>query len=64
MLGERLYPLVESHRADMAAKITGMFLELDTNEVLNLIEDSNYLQTKMTEAIDVLKQHGLIPESE
>ena len=61
MLGERLYPLVESHRADMAAKITGMFLELDTNEVLNLIEDPGYLKTKMSEAIAVLKEHGLIP---
>ncbi|CAG9467661.1 unnamed protein product [Pedinophyceae sp. YPF-701] len=62
MLGERLYPLVEQHRRDMAAKITGMFLELDTNEVINLIEDGSYLQTKMQEAVEVLRQHGLIAQ--
>ncbi|KAL8143755.1 hypothetical protein V2J09_016787 [Rumex salicifolius] len=55
LLGESLYPLVEQIEAEMAAKVTGMLLEMDQNEVLNFLESPDALKAKVAEAMDVLK---------
>jgi polyadenylate-binding protein len=55
ILGEALYPLVESKDAANAAKITGMLLEMDQSEVLHLIESPDALTSKVQEAVAVLK---------
>lgn len=55
ILGEALYPLVESKDATNAAKITGMLLEMDQSEVLHLIESPDALTSKVQEALAVLK---------
>ncbi|KAK4777585.1 hypothetical protein SAY87_017772 [Trapa incisa] len=55
MLGESLYPLVEQLEPHSAAKITGMLLEMDQTEVLHLIESPEALKTKVTEAMEVLR---------
>ncbi|CAK9140800.1 unnamed protein product [Ilex paraguariensis] len=55
MLGENLYPLVEQLEPDMAAKITGMLLEMDQTEVLHLLESPEALKAKVAEALDVLR---------
>ena len=68
-LGERLYPLVvaelESFKQTVnpaewpanitAGRITGMFLELEGEEVEKMISDGAYLSSQMFEAYDVLK---------
>jgi len=61
MLGERLFPLIEKHREveDQAGKITGMLLDMDTPELLHLIESPEALRQKVVEAINVLAQHGM-----
>lgn len=59
MLGEQLYPLVHGLNSDKAAKITGMLLEMDNNEVLYLIDNPEALQSKVEEAMNVLKEHDL-----
>merc|ERR1712072_1358443 len=61
MLGERLFPLIENHKevADQAGKITGMLLDMDTPELLHLIESPEALRQKVVEAINVLAQHGM-----
>lgn len=59
MLGEQLYPLVHSLNGEKAAKITGMLLEMDNNEVLYLIENPEALQSKVEEAMNVLKDHDI-----
>ncbi|KAL1919818.1 uncharacterized protein VTP21DRAFT_1749 [Calcarisporiella thermophila] len=65
MLGETLYPLVMgASNADLAGKITGMLLEMDNSELLNLLEDDAALKAKVEEAITVLRQHNAIPEEE
>jgi polyadenylate-binding protein len=57
MLGERLYPLINAQQPEYAGKITGMLLEMDNGELLNLLEDSKALDAKISEAMDVLKAH-------
>jgi len=61
MLGERLFPLIEKHGevGDQAGKITGMLLDMDTPELLHLIESPEALREKVVEAINVLAQHGM-----
>ncbi|RYG40253.1 hypothetical protein EON68_04465, partial [archaeon] len=56
VLGDRLYPQVLSHTpAERAAKVTGMLLELDVGEILNLLESSEALGSKVKEALEVLQ---------
>ncbi|XP_052193450.1 polyadenylate-binding protein 8-like [Diospyros lotus] len=55
MLGENLYPLVEQLEPEMAAKVTGMLLEMDQTEVLHLLESPDALKAKVAEAMDVLR---------
>lgn len=62
MLGERLFPSVQRLQPDLAGKITGMLLEMDNSEVLLLLESPESLESKVEEAISVLKQHNAIPE--
>ena len=56
MLGEALYPKVQQHEPALAGKITGMLLEMDNAEILNLLEDDASLKGKVTEALDVLRE--------
>ncbi|KAJ8570796.1 hypothetical protein K7X08_037768 [Anisodus acutangulus] len=55
ILGENLYPLVSQHKPELAAKITGMLLEMDNAELLLLLESPESLVTKVEEAVEVLK---------
>lgn len=55
MLGENLYLMVEQLEPEFAAKITGMILEMDQTKVLHLLESSNALESKVTEAMEVLR---------
>ncbi|CCG82456.1 Polyadenylate-binding protein [Taphrina deformans PYCC 5710] len=55
MLGEALYPKVQVTEPALAGKITGMLLEMENGEILNLLEDETSLQTKVNEALEVLK---------
>ncbi|KAJ7540572.1 hypothetical protein O6H91_10G022100 [Diphasiastrum complanatum] len=57
MLGERLFPLVQSHQYELAGKITGMLLEMDNSELLLLLESPDALALKVDEAVQVLNQH-------
>ncbi len=57
MIGERLFPLIYRHQDKLAGKITGMLLEMDNAELLNLIESPDALLSKIDEALTVLKNH-------
>ncbi|XP_072999375.1 polyadenylate-binding protein 3-like [Typha latifolia] len=55
MLGGQLYPLVENIEQEHTGKLTGMLLEMDQTEVLHLIESQDALQSKVAEAMEVLR---------
>ena len=57
-MGERLYAKVMSINNEHAAKITGMLLEMDRNDILNMLETEAELEEKVNEALEVLQQHG------
>lgn len=38
MLGERLFPLIQTMHSNLAGKITGMLLEIDNSELLHMLE--------------------------
>ena len=62
MLGERLFPLINSMHPKYAGKITGMLLEIDNSELLHMLEHQESLNAKVDEAIAVLKHAGTMIE--
>jgi polyadenylate-binding protein len=57
LLGERLFPLIQSMHPDFAGKITGMLLEMDNSELLHMLESRESLGAKVQEAVTVLQAH-------
>ncbi|GJX74094.1 polyadenylate-binding protein 2-like protein, partial [Tanacetum coccineum] len=55
ILGEILYPLVDQLEHEHAAKVTGMILEMDTTEVLHLLESPSELKLMVEETMDVVR---------
>lgn len=57
-LGEKLFNQIVTIDSERAAKITGMLLEMDPAETINLLEGAREnLVLKVNEAIEVLKAH-------
>jgi polyadenylate-binding protein len=62
IIGERLYPLIAKSQPALAGKITGMLLDRlnftgGAEELLRLLDDSNALNEKVGEALEVLEAH-------
>lgn len=57
MLGERLFPLIQSMYPSLTGKITGMLLEIDNSELLHMLEHAESLKAKVEEAVAVLQAH-------
>merc|ERR1719329_1354872 len=49
MIGEKLYPAIAKIQPEMAGKVTGMMLEMDSSELLMLLESEEQLRTKVEE---------------
>merc|ERR1712173_408037 len=59
MLGERIYPLVNDQIGqEQAGKVTGMLLEIENFELLKLIDEPVLLKERVSEAMNVLKEHA------
>merc|ERR1711976_781959 len=57
MLGERLFPLIQSMHPELAGKITGMLLEIDNSELVHMLQHQESLKGKVEEAVAVLQAH-------
>jgi polyadenylate-binding protein len=64
MLGENLFPLISDYlrntgrSEELAGKITGMVLELSEAELLGMIQSTESLAKKVSEALEVLAVHS------
>merc|ERR1719183_1683289 len=54
MIGEKLFPAIAKYQPDLAGKVTGMMLEMDSAELIMLLENEQQLQRKVDEAMQVL----------
>jgi polyadenylate-binding protein len=57
ILGEALYPKIYEQQPELAGKITGMLLEMDNQELINLISDDGALKAKVHEALAVYDEY-------
>ncbi|KAK2590859.1 Protein phosphatase PP2A regulatory subunit B [Conoideocrella luteorostrata] len=57
ILGEIIFPKIQAINAELAGKITGMLLEMDNTELINLIEDDAALKAKVDEALAVYDEY-------
>jgi polyadenylate-binding protein len=65
LIGEQLYPQVkELCNEDDAGKVTGMILELENEELLQLIENPDMIRVKVQEARAVLESHNPTEQAE
>lgn len=55
ILGESLFPRIKALEPEYAGKITGMLLEMDNGELIELLESPSALAEKVSEAMMVLE---------
>ena len=56
LLGERLFPQIQGMNSDLAGKLTGMMLEKSNEEILQMIENLDYLTEEVKAAQDYIKK--------
>ncbi|KAI0477399.1 hypothetical protein GGR56DRAFT_407490 [Xylariaceae sp. FL0804] len=57
MLGELIFPKIQAIQPELAGKITGMLLEMENPELVQLIEDDAQLRSKVDEAMAVYDEY-------
>ncbi|KAJ0109919.1 hypothetical protein J7T55_014720 [Diaporthe amygdali] len=57
ILGEAIFPKISNLQPELAGKITGMLLEMDNQELINLIDDDTALRAKVDEAMNVYDEY-------
>ncbi|KAH8599947.1 hypothetical protein B0O99DRAFT_503584 [Bisporella sp. PMI_857] len=57
LLGEALFPKIQVMQPELAGKITGMLLEMENSELINLVEDESALRAKVDEAMNVYDEY-------
>ncbi|KAF8163350.1 hypothetical protein B0H34DRAFT_745218 [Crassisporium funariophilum] len=63
MLGEVIYMRIANTQPELAGKITGMLLEMDNNELLHLLETPDAMNSKVDEALIVLREFSVKDET-
>jgi len=56
MLGEVIYMRIANSQPELAGKITGMLLEMENTELLQLLDSPDAMNAKVNEALNVLQE--------
>ncbi|KAI1815951.1 hypothetical protein GGS20DRAFT_584008 [Poronia punctata] len=64
MLGEAIFPKIAAIQPDLAGKITGMLLEMENAELVQLVDDDAQLRAKVEEAMAVYDEYVKTNQSE
>ncbi|KAI0403293.1 polyadenylate binding protein [Xylaria palmicola] len=57
ILGEAIFPKIAHIQPELAGKITGMLLEMDNTELVQLVDDDAQLRAKVDEAMSVYDEY-------
>ncbi|KAJ3732225.1 polyadenylate binding protein [Lentinula guzmanii] len=57
MLGEQIYMRIAGSQPELAGKITGMLLEMDNTELVQLLDTQEAMNNKVQEALIVLQEY-------
>ncbi|KAJ3819794.1 polyadenylate binding protein [Lentinula raphanica] len=57
MLGEQIYMRIAGSQPELAGKITGMLLEMDNTELIQLLDSQEAMNNKVQEALIVLQEY-------
>ena len=57
MIGNKLYPTIHKYQPKLAAKLTGMMLEMDNPELLMMLESEAKLEDNIDEVMQQLHQN-------
>ncbi|KAE9409675.1 polyadenylate binding protein [Gymnopus androsaceus JB14] len=57
MLGEHIYMRIAGTQPELAGKITGMLLEMDNTELIQLLDSQEAMNNKVQEALIVLQEY-------
>ncbi|KAI1434260.1 hypothetical protein GGR50DRAFT_418750 [Xylaria sp. CBS 124048] len=63
MLGEALFPKIAAIQPELAGKITGMLLEMDNADLIQLVDDDAQLRAKVDEAMAVYDEYVKINQA-
>eukprot|EP00974_Lingulodinium_polyedra_P020482 1982794-Lingulodinium_polyedra.AAC.1 len=58
MIGDALYPAIVRHQPTVAAKITGMLLELDNGDIMTILDSEHQLGSAVEAAMALLLTPG------
>ncbi|CAO3630669.1 unnamed protein product [Cunninghamella echinulata] len=57
ILGQRIYETIQTKHSEAAGKVTGMLLEMEMEDLIELVNNIDLLEERAQEAVNVLKQH-------
>ncbi|OBS69701.1 hypothetical protein A6R68_01757, partial [Neotoma lepida] len=63
ILGEHLFPLIQTTHSKLAGKIKGMLIEIDSSELLHMLKSPESPGSKVDEAVTVLQAHHVKKEA-
>ena len=59
-IGDRIFAFISSLHPEFSAKITGMLLEMDNSDLVELLDRPDQLNIKVNEALEALNQHNIL----
>ena len=62
ILGEKIFPQIQDIEPRLCGKICGMLLEMKNKQIINMVNNREFLELKVNEALQTLELHHKKPE--